>query len=299
MTPNEARASAPLKGSQSATQSSYGFGNPHPLSTLRSELVWEGKYDEFGNRRPINVGDSRAPLQRIETIDEPRARTEAQGGLFDSQRAHLDDFRNLLIWGDNKLVMASLLQDFSGKFDLIYIDPPFDVGADFTMPLPFGDKNDTVEKDQSILEMVAYRDTWGKGTDSYLQMMYERFVLMRDLLSDRGGLYVHCDYRVGAYLRLILGEIFGPNAFRNEIVWSYGAGGNPKGFFPRKHDQLLFYVKGDGGVFRTDGEIMRVPYDSSTLQTHYRNVVENGRHYRFQRVDGKEYFKYADEGNFV
>src|SRR6267142_3045919 len=138
----------------------FGPGNPHPLSTLTTELVWEGKYDEYGNRREVDTAGLAMPLQRIETVDEPRARTEAQGGLFDAQKAHLDDFRNMLVWGDNKLVLASLLKDFRGKVDLIYIDPPFDVGADFSMSVPIGDEQETAEKDQSALEMVAYRDTW-------------------------------------------------------------------------------------------------------------------------------------------
>lgn len=138
----------------------YGPNNPHPLSTLKTELVWDGKYDEYGNRREVDLAGSTMPLQKIETIDEPRAREEAQGVLFDTKKAHLDDFRNMLIWGDNKLVMASLLKHFSGKVDLIYIDPPFDVGADFTMNVGIGDESETVEKDQSALEMVAYRDTW-------------------------------------------------------------------------------------------------------------------------------------------
>ena len=87
------------------------------------------------------------PMQRIETIDDPRASAEAQGDLFDAHKAHLDDFRNQLIWGDNKLVMASLLREFKGQIDLIYIDPPFDVGADFTMEVPIGDRKETIGKD--------------------------------------------------------------------------------------------------------------------------------------------------------
>jgi adenine specific DNA methylase Mod len=133
----------------------------------------------------------------------------------------------MLIWGDNKLVMASLLQEFRGKIDLIYIDPPFDVGADFTMKIQIGDDSDEVQKEQSILEAVAYRDTWGKGVDSYLHMMYERLTLMRDLLSERGSIYVHCDWRVNFYLRLLMDDIFGKDNFRNEIVWSYRTGGAP------------------------------------------------------------------------
>lgn len=111
----------------------WGLDNPHPLSQMKTELVWEGKYDEYGNRREIDSAGCAMPLQRIETIDEPAERLRAQGDLFDASRAHRDDFRNMLVWGDNKLVMTSLLKDFKGKVDLIYIDPPFDVGADFTM----------------------------------------------------------------------------------------------------------------------------------------------------------------------
>ncbi len=106
-----------------------------------------------------------------------------------TEQAHRDDFRNMLIWGDNKLVMAALLEQFRGQIDLIYIDPPFDVGADFTMQVQIGEEGDAVQKEQSILEAVAYRDTWGRGTDSYLHMMYERLTLMRDLL-ERAGEYL-------------------------------------------------------------------------------------------------------------
>lgn len=115
----------------------FGFDNPHPLSKMRTELVWEGKYDEFGNRREVDIAGYAMPMQKIETIDEPASRLIPLG-LFDERKAHQDDFRNMLIWGDNKLVMASLLKDFKGKIDLIYIDPPFDVGADFSMNVGIG-----------------------------------------------------------------------------------------------------------------------------------------------------------------
>lgn len=151
----------------------FGPENPHPLSTLKTKLVWDGKYDEYGNRREIDVAGCAIPLQKIETINEPRSRAEAQGKLFDAKKSHPNEFRNMLIWGDNKLVMASLLKWFKGKVDLIYIDPPFDVGADFTLDVPVGDGKETINKDQSTLEMVAYHDIWGKGTDSYLHMIFE------------------------------------------------------------------------------------------------------------------------------
>jgi adenine-specific DNA-methyltransferase len=227
----------------------YGPDNPHPLSQLRTQLVWEGKYDEYGRRREVDIASAALPLQKIETIDEPRSRAEAVGdqqALFalNVQAQKLGDFRNQLIWGDNKLVMASLLKEFQGKIDLIYIDPPFDVGADFTMDLPLGDGDETVPKDQSTLELVAYRDMWGKGTDSYLHMMYTRLALLRDLLSEKGSIYVHCDWRVNSYMRLVLDEIFGNDNLRNQIVWSYsGWRRADNNQFSRKHDSLLYYSK--------------------------------------------------------
>src|ERR1700680_3178480 len=158
-------------GRMAPASNRYGPDNPHPLSQLKTQLVWEGKYDEYGRRREVDFAGAALPLQKIETIDEPRSRAEAIGDqklLFalNEQAQKLGDFRNQLIWGDNKLVMASLLKEFQGKIDLIYIDPPFDVGADFAMDVALGDGDETVAKDQSTLEMVAYRDMWGKGTDS-------------------------------------------------------------------------------------------------------------------------------------
>jgi len=244
----------------------YGPENPHPLSQMKTELVWEGKYDEYGNRRPVKLPTTPLPLQRIETIDVHRdvrkAKANQQGLPFKEiefcQQHHRDDFRNRLIWGDNKLVMASLLQEFRGKIDLIYIDPPFDVGADFTMKLQIGDDSDEVQKEQSILEAVAYRDTWGKGVDSYLHMMYERLTLMRELLSERGSIYVHCDWHVGHYIKLLMDEIFGTENFRNEIAWCYTGPGRQTRDFPDKHDLILRYSKTDDYLFNADS--VRVPY---------------------------------------
>jgi adenine-specific DNA-methyltransferase len=172
---------------------------------MKAELVWEGKYDEFGNRREVDIAGMSMPMQRIETIDQPRSEAAAIGQLamFEKQTKRLDDSRNMLVWVDNKLVMASVLKDFKGRFDLIYIDPPFDVGMDFSMNVAIGDENEMVEKDQSTLEFVAYQDTWGRGTDSYLHMMHERIVLIRDLLSDSGTLYLHTDWHVGHFLKAL------------------------------------------------------------------------------------------------
>ena len=229
----------------------YGPHNPHPLSRMRTELVWEGKYDEFGRRREVDVAGTAMPLQKIETIDEPRSRAEAQGYLFDEEKAHRDDFRNRLIWGDNKLVMASLLSEFKGAIDLIYIDPPFDVGADFSMEIPIGEEKDTLTKEQSILEMVAYRDMWGKGNGSYLHMLYERLVLMRELLSDTGVIYIHVGPNVSHTVRCVADEVFGPLNFLNEIIWKRtpfsGSSKARAKKFPINHDVILFYAKPQEG----------------------------------------------------
>lgn len=224
----------------------WGPDNPHPLSKMKTELVWEGKYDEWGNRREVDIAGCAMPMQRIETIDQPRSEAAAAGQLamFEKKTTRLDDFRNRLIWGDNKLVMASLLAEFKGKIDLIYIDPPFDVGADFTMQVPIGDESDVIEKEQSALEMVAFKDTWGRGADSYVASMSERFTVMRHLLTDTGSICVHCDWHASHFLKCILAEVFGPGCFRNEIVWWYynKMQGNV-GQFAANHDVVLWFSK--------------------------------------------------------
>lgn len=255
----------------------YGPDNPHPLSTRKTELIWEGKYDEYGNRREVDIAGCAMPMQKIETIDEPASRLKPLG-LFDAKKAHKDDFRNMLIWGDNKLVMASLLKDFKGKIDLIYIDPPFDVGADFTMNVPIGDEKETLYKDQSTLEMVAFRDMWGKGTDSYLHMMYERLVLMKELLSETGSIYVHCDWRVNSYLRVILDEVFGNGNFRNEIVWQKirSSKGQSKSF-GNVLDTIFFYSRNETSMFNKQ----YVPLAEERLEKHYKYYDEVlGKHYQ-------------------
>lgn len=263
----------------------FGPGNPHPLSTLKTELVWEGKYDEYGNRRDVDAAGLRMPLQRIETVDEPRARAEAQGLLFDAKGAHPDNFRNMLIWGDNKLVMSSLLNEFRGQIDLVYIDPPFDVGADFTLPVPIGDKTDTVQKDQSTLEMVAYRDMWGRGTDSYLHMLYERLVLIRELLRDSGTIFVHMDYRMGPYGRCILDDVFGSDSFINEIVWQKC---NTKNFTSNSlsnvHDTIFLYAKNHAYSFNEVFEELREDY----VESAYRHTDKDGRRYRLLPLHAPE-----------
>ena len=141
---------------------------------------------------------------------------------FDSGR-QIKGWTNKLIWGDNKYILSSLkngpLRDDiekQGGIKVIYIDPPFDVGADFSMNVEVG--NYSYEKKPNVLEQIAYRDTWGLGADSFLSMIYERLILMKDLLSDDGSIFIHCDYRLNSQLRIILDEIFGKDNFTNHII---------------------------------------------------------------------------------
>jgi len=153
-----------------------------------------------------------------------------------------------------------------GGLKLIYIDPPFDVGADFSMDIEIG--GDTFTKKPNILEEIAYRDTWGKGADSFIVMIYERLALMRDLLAEDGSIYVHCDWRVNSYVRLVLDEVFGKNNFLNQVIWKYHSGSGSRGeYFSRKHDDVLFYAKNKGQHTFVDKKV-RQPYDKKTLQRH-------------------------------
>src|SRR5690606_21219159 len=148
--------------------------------------------------------------------------------------------------GDNKLILSSLANgpirdeiEKEGGIKLIYIDPPFAVGADFGFEIEIG--GEKAEKKQSIIEEIAYRDTWGKGISSYLSMMYERLKLMHNLLAEDGSIYVHADWRVIDYLRLILDDVFGKENFLAELSWCYKDRERKLPFYNPKHDVLLFY----------------------------------------------------------
>lgn len=221
------------------------------MRVTKTELVWPGKYNEDGTRK--EVPRVSLPFQVIETVNESRATREVkkggvQGGLFDiyeGKEGHTFEagWRNKLIWGDNLLVMGALLEKFAGKIDLIYIDPPFATGADFSFKAPIGDDGEEVFKEKSVIEERAYRDTWGGGYASYLQMIAARLVLAKDLLSETGSIYVHLAHHVGQYVKLIMDEVFGVDRFQNEIIWYYKTGGATKERFSRKHDNIFFYTK--------------------------------------------------------
>ncbi len=244
------------------------------------ELVWNGKTNEV-----CNVV---LPFQTIEQVDEPRAEKDVkiQGDLFDpASGRQLKGWTNKLIWGDNKLILASLKNgplreeiEKQGGIKLIYIDPPFDVGADFSMDIEIGD--DTFTKKPSILEELAYRDTWGKGADSFITMIYERLVLMRDLLADDGSIYVHCETRVNSLIRLAMDEIFGVNNLRSEITWMRTASHNDaSGRFGRVKDTIYFYAKSEGAKLST----LYTPYTDEYISAEWRKLP-SGRYYKAENM---------------
>lgn len=226
------------------------------VNVSRTELVWPGKYNEDGTLK--EVPRVSLPFQIIETVNESRATREARkdtgAPLFDEYEGKEGDsfeegWRNKLIWGDNLLVMGSLLKRFAGKIDLIYIDPPFATGADFSVTTPIGDHGDEVSKTRSMIEEKAYRDTWAQGMRSYMNVMHARLQTMRRLLKPHGSIYVHLDPTVGHYVKLIMDEVFGPASFQREIVWRIGWISGYKSVaknWIRNHDTILYYVKTPG-----------------------------------------------------
>ena len=172
--------------------------------------------------------------------------------LFPSIRLDLEseeEWKNLLIWGENKAVIKSLLSKFSNKISLIYIDPPFATGGDFNLKIQIGENG-------KFIDEIAYVDKWKKGLESYLSFLQERLVLMKDLLISSGSIYVHLDWHISHYVKLIMDEIFGIDNFRNEIVWAYpAASAKTRKFFIRSYDSILFYTKSKKYVFNDDPNI--------------------------------------------
>ncbi len=156
---------------------------------------------------------------------------------------------NRLIYGDNLLAMQALLtgdkssnlEALRGKVDLIYIDPPFDSKADYRTKITL--PGNEITQKPTTFEQFGYSDLWQKGTVSYLEYMYPRLLLMRELLSDKGSIYVHIDWHVGHYIKILLDDIFGKENFVNEIVWCYKSGGAGDSGYAKKHDIILFYKK--------------------------------------------------------
>jgi len=252
-----------------------------------TELIWDGKYDKDGKRvAPLRVA---LPFQTVETVNESTEDRRSHP-LFANESPTVY-WRNRLIWGDKKYVLPSLLAEFAGKVNLIYIDPPFNVGADFSFtatipdnPETDDDETTTFTKEPSIIEQKAYRDTWGRGFDSFLQWFHETVVLLRELLHETGGVYVHCDYHAGHYIKTCLDEVFGLVSFRNEIVWKSQSPSGRKVFarqIPFCHETVFWYSKSPQFTFNPQYRA----YDDGYVESRFTKTDARGR-YKDYEIEG-------------
>lgn len=243
------------------------------LDITKTELIWPGKYNDDGTL--TNTPRVSLPFQIIETVGESRATRETikagfQGSLFDAYEGKEGDtfedgWKNKLIWGDNSLVMGSLIEKFAGKIDLIYIDPPFATGMDFSFTAAIGESGQQLHKDQSVIEEKAYYDTWGRGLPSYLGMMRERLILTKALLSPTGAFYLHCDWHIGHALKLLCDEVFGMDRFGAEIIWKRTTGHSDASGYGSVHDAIFFYSMPE---HKTNAVLQE--YDPEYLDQYYR-----------------------------
>ena len=277
------------------------------LIELLPKVVSEGRREANRILDGLSAA-SRITLQTNELIQPHKDRSQAE--ILNDDIEYVDDWKNRLVYGDNLLVMQALLAgdpasglpSMRGKIDLIYIDPPYDSKADYRTKIELPGAN--IDSKPTVLEQFAYADTWSanidgedvKGTAAYLKYMYPRLVLMRELLSERGSIYVHMDDNIGSYLRVILDNIFGKENFRGEIIWQLGTGAKSKKFFSNQHNTIYCFSKSENWIFNSDNKKIREPFAEVSLNMHFKNIDENGRRYRIRKVNGKEYKYYADEG---
>lgn len=242
------------------------------------ELVWNGKTRD--------VTTAVLPFQTLEHIDEPRKEQRADAALeLDMGGRQAKGWTNKLIWGDNKLILSSLksgalrqqIED-AGGLKLIYIDPPFDVGADFSMDIEIG--GETFHKEPNLLEQIAYRDTWGRGADSFLAMVYERLILMRDLLHPEGSIYVHMGPQVAHRVESIVDEVFGTSGAAASLTWKRVTAHGDSNRWGVTHDAIIWRTKGSSYVWNAQFE----EYDQSYLDAKYTNRTQEGRLYRLDNL---------------
>ena len=247
-------------------QMTFEFETKPPIKGF-PELHWTGK-------RPY-TSTVYYPAQLKESYGQPK-----------------DDWMNKIFWGDNLQVMSHLLKDYCGQIDLIYIDPPFDSKADYKKQIKL--KNKVIENDQSTFEEKQYGDIW--TNDEYLQFMFERLTLMHQLLSDKGSIYLHCDWHKSHHLRMIMDEVFGPNTFRNEIAWCYQGTGKTLKQYKKKHDTLLFYTKTNEWKF--NAREVGIPFGEKQ-KSKYSGHDEKGYFKEYTHADGQTYRKYLEEDDFL
>jgi len=243
-----------------------------------TELIWDGKYKDDKKQGPVRIA---LPFQTIETVNESAQDRRRNLELFASGRD--SDWRSRLIWGDKKYVLPSLLPEFAGKVNLIYIDPPFDTGADFSFTATIPEHPDTGEdetiyftKEPSIIEQKAYRDTF----NSYLEWFYETAIFLRELLAEDGTIYVHIGQNVSHGVKLVLDEIFGLDRYLNQIIWKRQTAHSDvtqgAEHLGRLHDVIFLYTKSE----KYHWEMQYTPYDKEYVETFYRHIEpETGRRY--------------------
>ncbi len=221
---------------------------------------------EKAKGRPMLQWAGKKPLERI--VYYPAQEKEIYGDKSAKEF-------NKLFWGDNLQVLSHLLKEYRGAVDLIYIDPPFDSKADYVKKVNI--RGGKVEGEEyNLFEEKQYSDIWGK--DDYLQFMYERLIIMRELLSDTGSIYLHCDWHKGAHLKLVMDEVFGEDNFRREIIWALSGVSGYKSLvnsFVRGHDTILYYSKGSNTTFNKN----YLPYSEEQLKR-FSSTDEEGRKYK-------------------
>lgn len=254
-------------------QMSFEFETRNPIKGY-PELHWTGK-------RPYK-STVYYPAQLKESYGQPK-----------------DDWMNKIFWGDNLQVMSHLLKDYRGKIDLIYIDPPFDSKADYKKKINL--RGQMVESDQTTFEEKQYGDIW--TNDEYMQFMYERLILCRELLSATGSIYLHCDWHKSHYLRLLMDEVFGNGGtdgklagFKNEVIWCYQGTGKTVTQYKRKHDTLFFYTK--TGEWHFNAREVGIPFGEKQ-KAKFSGRDEKGRYKEYTHADGKIYRKYLEEDDFL
>lgn len=263
-----------------------------------TELIWEGKYENDKKVAPIRIA---LPFQTIETINESAQERQKMLNLFSV--GHDPSWRNRLIWGDNKYILASLLDEFSGKIDLIYIDPPFFTGTDQTIVINIPAEENYIEKQPSMIEEAAYRNIWRKGSDSYMHWIYEKLIFMKQLLKRTGAIFIRHDQYWSHYIKLIADEVFGKNLFQNEIVVNRthkNLTQQGKVSIPIATDSLFLYFASEDGRFvniKTKREEIREGYwrrmdDSSGIRKPPERVVFGktfyppaGKHFKFSQTN--------------
>lgn len=202
--------------------------------------------------------------------------------LKETYGSEVNGWINKIFWGDNLQVMSHMLRDYRGKVDLIYIDPPFDSKADYKKKIDIKGVG-KAESDSTSFEEKQYGDIW--TNDEYLQFMYERLVILRELLSDSGCIYLHCDWHKAHHLRMLMDEVFGPDKFVNEVIWHYSGAGTPKGCWAKRHDNLFLYSKTSNYTFNADE--VRTEYAAATVErfSHAINNVRNGVNFGTQSLN--------------